>query len=211
VVTVDVSDPIRSVIPSVHGQVLAVLAHKNAPISGRQVAAWTVGRASPRRVNEVLRELTEAGLVLRDAHPPAYLYRLNRDHLAAPAIEALARMWQELLARMRAALAEWDPLPPAAWMFGSAARRDGTVRSDIDILVLRPDDVDIADEAWAQQFSDFALDVQHWTGNYCELVEFSETEFAEMVANRERLVDELRRDAIHLAGDEFHERARRAS
>jgi hypothetical protein len=39
----------------------------------------------------------------------------------------------------------------------------------------------------------------------------SEAEFADLVANGERLVDELRRDAIHLAGDAFYERSRRAS
>lgn len=71
--------------------------------------------------------------------------------------------------------------------------------------------MDIDDEAWAQQFTDFGLAVLDWSGNYCERVEFSEAEFADMVANGERLVDELRRDAIHLAGDAFYERSRRAS
>jgi predicted nucleotidyltransferase len=212
VVAVNVSSPISSVIPSVHGVVLAVLARTYVPLSGRRIAELTDGRASPRRVNDVLRELAEAGIVLRESHPPAYLYRLNRDHVAAPGIEALTEMRGELLDRMRKALAEWaPPSPPAAWMFGSAARGDGSVRSDIDILLLRPDDVDIADEVWAQKFSDFARAVENWSGNYCELVEFSEAEFADMVANGERLVEELRRDSTHLAGDTFHERSRRAS
>lgn len=106
---------------------------------------------------------------------------------------------------------EWDPPSPAVWMFGSAARADGTVRSDTDILVLWPDDVDIADEVWAQQFTDFGSDVLAWNGNHCERVEFSESEFADMAAHGERLVDQLRRDSIHLAGDTPYERSRRAS
>ena len=106
---------------------------------------------------------------------------------------------------------EWDPPSPAVWMSGSAARADGTVRSDTDILVPWPDDVDIADEVWAQQFTDFGSDVLAWSGNHCERVEFSESEFADMAAHGERLVAELRRDSIRLAGDTPYERSRRAS
>jgi hypothetical protein len=96
---VDLSSPISSVIPSAHGAVLAVLARTHEPLSGRRVAALTDGRVGQRRVNDVLGELADAGIVRCERHPPAKLYVLNREHVAAAGIIALANQWEALLRR----------------------------------------------------------------------------------------------------------------
>lgn len=69
----DMSSPISSVIPSAHGAALAVLARAEEPLSGRAVATLTNGRFGQWRVNEVLGQLADAGLVLRESRPPAKL------------------------------------------------------------------------------------------------------------------------------------------
>lgn len=206
----DLSSPISSVIPSVHGVVLAVLARTDAPLSGRGVAALTGGRAGQWRVNQVLGELTEAGIVTREEHPPAYLYRLNRAHLAAAPITALASLRATLIASMQAAVEAWPRPAAAVWLFGSAARGDGGPASDIDVLVLRPDDVSEEDPEWVAQVDGLSADVTAWTGNSCALLEYSEAEFAALVARGQRLVDELRSDALWIAGDQVGDRCRRA-
>lgn len=204
----DVGSPITSVIPSAQGPVLAVLASAERSLSARTITELAGGRASRRHVDNVLRRLVEAGVVLRDHAPPFSLYRLNRDHLAAPAIVQLAAQRDELLRRISEAVATWPTQPSAVWLFGSAARGDGAEHSDIDLLVLRPDDVDDNDPRWNDLIDGLSEKVTRWTGNDCQIAEYSESRFAELVLDGERLVSDLRRDAIRIAGDSVSRRTR---
>ena len=141
----DVANPMQSVIPSAHGAVLAVLARTDLPLSGHRIATLTKPRFSQRRVNDVLRHLADSGIVLCEKRPPSNFYRLNHDHVAAEGILLLAGMSATLAARIRAELENWSIRPQAAWLFGSAARGEGTEQSDIDIfLVLPASDLDSA-------------------------------------------------------------------
>lgn len=193
----DLSNPIRSVIPSVQGDVLAVLARTEAPLTGRGIAGLVDG-VSPSGVKLALRALTDAGLVLVESHPPANLYRLNRRHLAAHAIAALASLRAQMITAMRDHIASWNSASWGAWLFGSAARGDGSTASDIDVLVVRPDAVDEDDPCWTAQLERFTDDVGEWTGNPCSIIEYSRTEFDDLLASTERLAGDLRRDAVAL-------------
>lgn len=195
----DLSTPIRSVIPSAHGGVLNVLAQTGTPLSGRQIAEQADG-ISKTGVQRVLTALVEAGIVLADDHPPARLYRLNRDHVAADAIAALSSLRAILLERMRGHAASWRVRPAAVWLFGSAARGDGSSASDLDVLVVRPDTLSDEDPEWRDQVATFADMASRWSGNSCEVVEVSKSELIDMAVAGERLVEELQRDAITLAG-----------
>lgn len=206
---VDLSSPISSVIPTAHGAVLAVMSRAGQPLSGRQVAALTDGRFGQWRVNEVLGQLAEAGIVLREIRPPAKLYRLNRDHVAAPGIEMLANQRHELMSRIRAEVGTWEVAAVAVWLFGSAARGDGDVTSDIDLLVVRPDVVDTEDPEWLGRLDDLSAHVGRWSGNSCHVLDLSRTELAAMVSRGERLVDQLRIDSLTIAGSDPHALLRR--
>jgi len=197
---VDLSIPISSVIPSAHGPVLAALVRAGAPLSGRQVAALVGGRVSRSRVNAVLAELAASGLVLRRSHPPAVLYELNRQHVAADHVAGLADLRALLLSRIRDELQTWVLPADAVWMFGSCARGEGSVDSDIDLLIIRPLSIDKDDEIWHSQLTRLAEDVQLWAGNACNILELSRSEMAEVVSTGQRLADELREDALPLAG-----------
>jgi len=197
---VDLSSPISSVIPTAQGAVLAVLVRTEQPLSGRQVAALTNGRFGQWRVNEVLGQLAEAGIVHREHHPPAKLYRLNRDHVAAPGIEALASQREVLLARIRSEEAGWEVAADAVWLFGSASRGDGDNSSDVDLLVVRAVSVDADSVDWLRQLDTLSAHVHTWSGNSCEILELTRPELAAMVARGERLVEELRAEAVVLAG-----------
>lgn len=196
----DLSSPISSVIPTAQGAVLAVLSRSGEPLSGRQVAALTNGRFGQWRVNEVLGQLAAAGIVLRESRPPAKLYRLNRDHVAAAGVEALANQRQELLSRIRSEVAAWVVQADAVWLFGSAARGDGDITSDIDLLVVRPVAVDEDDETWLGQIDEVSEHIALWSGNSCEVLELSRAELAGVVSRGERLFEDLRADALTLSG-----------
>lgn len=196
----ELSNPISSVIPSAHGAILAVLAHADAPLSGRQIAKLAGGQVQQPRANDVLRELTAAGIVYCERHASVHLYRLNRDHVVAEAIMMLANLRERLIQRMREAVLSWVIAPVAVWMFGSAARGDAGPHSDIDVLIVRHDTVDLDSESWQQQLSNLSSAVTAWSGNDCQILEFSRSELAELVASDERLVTELRSDALVIAG-----------
>ena len=204
----DVSGPIKPVIPSAHGPVLGVLAHADRALPARVITELIEGRASRRHVDTVLGQLVAAGLVIREREPPFSLYRLNREHVAAPAVEALAGVWEELLRRISAEVEGWPVHPSAVWLFGSAARGDGDVESDIDLLLIRPDSVDEDEATWNEGVGDLANKVTRWTGNDCQVAEYSETRFAALVQSGEGLVADLRRDAIRITGDTVSQRTR---
>jgi predicted nucleotidyltransferase len=199
----DLANPMQSVIPSAHGAVLSVLARTDLALSGRRIAELTQPKFSQRRVNDVLGQLADSGIVLRESRPPSNFYRLNHDHVAAEGIVALAGMWATLLERIRAELGKWTLQPGAAWLFGSAARREATTRSDIDILVIRPAGVldrDASSDVWERQTSNLADEVRAWSGNPCEVLEMDTSELSSAVERNDRLIGDLREQAVVLAG-----------
>ena len=196
----DLSSPISSVIPSAHGAVLAVLARTHEPLSGRRVAALTDGRVGQRRVNDVLGELADAGIVRCERHPPAKLYVLNREHVAAAGVIALASQWEELLRRIRDELVDWQAPPVSACLFGSAARGQASSDSDLDILLVPGFDDDRLTLVWQEQVDRLTELVGAWSGNACEVLELSTEELAGAAARNDRLVHDLKADAITLGG-----------
>jgi hypothetical protein len=204
----DLSHPIESVISSAHGPVLEVLASTEVALTGRGVAALLEGRVSSRRVIDVLNELVDAGVVLRDRIGAAYQFRLNREHLAAPAILRLAGLRSALIDAIGDAVASWALPPVAVWLFGSVARGNAGPASDVDLLVLRPTFVDEDDPIWAEQISDLEGRIGRWTGNQATAIEYGDDEFSALVQAGDRLVDALRTDAITIAGESAHARCR---
>ena len=194
----DLSNPIATVIPSAHGPVLEVLARTDVPLSGRAVAALTAGRVSHARTRQVLLELVASGLVTAQDAPPARLYRLNRQHLAADAVTVLASLRATLLHRMRESCRSWAPPARSVWLFGSLARGESTAESDIDVLVVRPDGVDVDDPDWIEQLTVFADQVRGWTGNACEVLEYGEAELSSLLDAG--LASDLRSHGMTLAG-----------
>lgn len=206
----DLSSPISSVIPSAHGAVLAVLARTGEPLSGRRVAALTDGRVGQRRVNDVLGELAGAGIVRREHHPPAKLYVLNREHVAAEGIIALASQWESLLHRIREELAGWQPPPLSACLFGSAARGQAGPDSDLDILLVPVPDRGRPEPQWQEQVDRLTELIRAWSGNACDVLELSTDDLAAAVARNDRLPRDLRADAIALGGRDIRSLLRAA-
>jgi predicted nucleotidyltransferase len=197
----NLSNPIRSVIPSVQGDVLGVLGRTSRPLSGRGIAELLDGRASVTGVSLVLRNLCAEGLVIGERYPPVILYRLNTEHLAADSIIALANFRQTLIEKMREQVEAWALSCEGAWIFGSFARGEATCDSDIDVLLVRPNGANYEEEfedAWDEQWMEFSRKVSAWTGNDCQVIMFSQEEFIQLLESGEQLGKDLRRDGIAL-------------
>jgi predicted nucleotidyltransferase len=196
----DVSRPHRAVIGgALEGEVLSVLAGTTRPLTGRQIARLA-SNGSDRGLRLALNRLAEQGLVDTVEAPPAVLYSLNRDHIAAPIAIQLADLRSELFRRLRTAIGEWRVPPVHASVFGSTARGDGDASSDIDLLVVRPDSVDSEDRAWRDQLHQVAVAIERWTGNHASISEVGEEELRGLASARRPIVDELEQAAITVAG-----------
>lgn len=122
---------------------------------------------------------------------------LNREHLAAAPVIALAGLRGALIRRLRERLTG-TPGVREGWLFGSVGRGDADGSSDIDVLLI-VDDVHAVDLQHA--LSQLHADVRIWTGNDLQLVEHSPSSWKQLTRAKNPLVDEIRRDGILLAGD----------
>jgi hypothetical protein len=195
----NVSRAYSAVAPTVEGDVLVVLAGTTQPLTGRRVARLA-RRGSVAAVAKALNRLVSQGIVFRQEVPPASLYTLNRRHLAAPAVETLALIRTELLKRLRDALSTWSVPPVHASLFGSAARGDGDIDSDIDIFIVRPAGMDTEAPAWEAQLRGLGEAVLAWTGNDAGIIDFAERDIEQMRNESPPVLGGLQRDGIDLAG-----------
>lgn len=195
----DLARPLAVVTPTVDGDVLAVLARADASFTGRQVHQ-VAGRHSERGVRNALHRLSAQGIVSRERVGSADQYRLNRAHLAAPYVEALAGLRDELLRRITAALEEWAPAAASAVLFGSAARGAMHSDSDIDVLIVRPDNVDADDPPWRAQLEGLASKVTAWTGNDTRILEFDVQEARAGLAAGDGVLLAARDEGLVLCG-----------
>src|SRR5690606_30310174 len=130
-------------------------------------------------------------------------YQLNREHLAAPAVIQLAGLRTTLLERLRAEIATWGHQPVYAALFGSSARGEMHVDSDLDVFVVRPDTIgtdETAEQTWQEQLADLADRATSWSGNDMRFVEMSLEEVQSGLAEGDPLLADIERDAVLLSG-----------
>ena len=128
---------------------------------------------------KVIDELVRAGIVLEERAGKARMITLNDEHFAVPAIRALAPQRGRLIQLLREHFAE-APGVKAAWLFGSAARGDGGVESDIDLYVVRLPKRN--DHDWDTFEIELRSDVQRRSGNSVQLVSHTPESLRELVA-----------------------------
>ncbi len=176
-----------------------MLARTSLGMTGRQIALLT-GRRSHSGVIEALNRLTDQGLVNRVELNRAFLFSLNREHLAADAVIALAGLRAELIKRIRGEVSSWSVAPIHASLFGSMARGDGDTSSDIDLFVVRPAGTLDDDHVWRSQVDSLTGNIESWTGNRASVAEVAEPEIAGWRSDPPAVVESLRRDAVPLDG-----------
>jgi len=162
--------PLLTVTPSLDGDVLAVLARSESGFTTGQVHRL-LGAFSEEGIRRVLNRLAVQGIVDATRVGAAYSYRLNRQHLAASPVIALAELMDAFLTRLGQLLDGWEVRPLHAAVFGSAARGTMQVDSDVDVFLVRPDLC--TDEVWLPQVAVLTAQVRRWTGNDARVLEFT--------------------------------------
>ena len=78
--------------------------------------------------------------------------------------------------------------------------------SDIDLFLVSPAEVgesESADVSWQEQIEVLGARIRLWTGNACEVLDLTEPELREAVVRDDRLVRDLREDAMALHGQDI--------
>jgi|1186.fasta_scaffold41233_2 predicted nucleotidyltransferase len=197
------SQPINAVVPTLDGPVLAVLARTSQPLTGRKIHQLASG-GSETGTRKVLRRLAGTGLVIATEVGASVQYVLNREHLAANAVLELAALRSRLFERMRAAIEHWEPTvqPTHASVFGSTARGDGDLNSDVDLLLVHGFHDDPPTE-WVGYVAALGDLVQGWTGNQLQTYELNEAELAQHIRSGDPLVKEWSRDGVTITGPDL--------
>lgn len=196
----DLTRPARCIAPSLHIDVLGVLAGTTMPLTGRQVQRLLGSRASLGGVQNVLTKLVTSGLVHLTEAGSSHLYVLNREHVAAEAVLALTDLRGRLFERIREAVGSWSTQPLSVTVFGSAARGDGSEESDVDLFVVRPEAVAPDDASWTRDVAELNASIRRWSGNAGSVIDVTPRQVSAMIARQEPVVAELARDQVLLLG-----------
>ncbi|MBV9821993.1 MAG: nucleotidyltransferase domain-containing protein [Actinobacteria bacterium] len=193
------SRPFQVVTPTADGDALYVLARAEAPFTPGQVRALA-GRYTTGGIRNALNRLVEQGIVHATRTPTAVLYSLNRQHLAAPHLIALAELRTALIDRLRERISTWTRPPVYAALFGSAARSDMQHHSDLDLFLVRPAEVADDDPKWAEQLSELSSAATLWTGNDARVLDYAETRMTSRIGTLDPVLVEINKHGLVLYG-----------
>jgi predicted nucleotidyltransferase len=183
------SEPFGGVIPGARGAVLAALLRTDTPLTGRQVHALVSDNYSLWTVQEALKALTQLGLVNTQTIGRAGVHTINEDHFSIAPLRVLLDPITALTDTVRET-AGHDV--KTVILFGSIARGNANIRSDIDLAVIAP-------AGWDGR-TDLEDAVRTRLGNNCDVLVFTPEDFARLAGTGEPAVREIFTDGVALIG-----------
>lgn len=195
----NLSEPLDGLTTRVEAAVLRVLGRADTAFSGRQLH-MLAGVGAISSVHRALSRLVQLGLVGAESVPPAIMYRINRDHALWPAIElalsARSRVFDEIRRFCEHDLP--DELGLTVVVYGSVARRESSLESDIDLFVVYPDGIDA--DARADISYRLAGHVERLTGNEAQIFSIERADLIERVSEDDPLVMNVIAEGITVFG-----------
>jgi predicted nucleotidyltransferase len=185
------SEPFGGVIPGARGAVLGALLRTDAPMTGRQLHALVSDDCSLWTVQEALKTLTKLGLVNSQTIGRAGVHTINEDHVAVAPLRALLDPIAALTEIVREAVG--DDVQTVI-LFGSIARGEANIDSDVDLAVIAP-------AGWDGR-TDLEDAVRTRLGNDCDVLVFTREDFNRLAATTEAepVVRQILTDGVPLIG-----------
>jgi len=193
----DFHRPLEAITATLDADVLAVLSRADTELTAKEIQRMAA-HGSHQGIRNAAERLTRQGVVRRRVLGTAHVYRLNRDHVAAPWIEGLANLPEQVIGRLRSTIAAWRQPPVLALLFGSVATGRATSESDLDLLIVRPAGCDPDAPAWREQIAGLEEQATAWTGNDARIVEYGKEELTQ--SGGDPLLEEALADGIELHG-----------
>lgn len=175
---------------SLTGYVLEVLAKTTRPLSGREVHRLVARESSHVGVQRVLNELAAQGLVIQQETGRTILNTLNRDHILAPMVIELVVVAERIPTALAQIVREEAADLEKAVLFGSIVRGDADSESDVDLLLVWPDDVD--DRVRGNSGHDIGNRIEKLLGNPCQVLHYTATEYADLSQVAPHLAESIR-------------------
>jgi predicted nucleotidyltransferase len=183
------SEPFGGVIPGARGAVLAALLRTDAPLTGRQVHALVSDDYSLWTVQEVLKSLTQLGLVNTQTIGRAGVHTINEDHVSVAPLRVLLDPISALTDTVREAVGHDVK---TVILFGSIARGEANIHSDVDLAVIAP-------AGWDGR-TDLEDAIRTRLGNACDVLVFTFEDFTRLSGTREPVIGEILTNGIALIG-----------
>jgi len=198
VFTMLLQSPIGAIAPTLDADVLGYLAAADVAATAGEIAERVPG-VSKAGVRKALQRLAAQGVLSVRRLGSADIYSLNCEHLAAEPVIALARLRQTYLDRIRGELKASPTEPVFAAVFGSAARGQMRIDSDIDLFMVRPSAVDQV--TWDEWVMELSAKSTAWTGNDTRPFVTTEQEILAASTAERSVLKEIADEGIPVAGN----------
>jgi predicted nucleotidyltransferase len=169
--------PFEVVTPTLDGDVLNVLAGADGWFATQTITSL-IPQRSQEGVRKTLKRLVSVGIVEELSAGRAFLFRLNREHLAAEPILQLASLKQLFSSRLTSVMTNWEYPPLFAAIFGSAARNQMTAESDVDLFLIQP--ADAPTSTWDTQVEALITQASKWIGSDVRPLLYTESDVARL-------------------------------
>jgi predicted nucleotidyltransferase len=193
---VQLQQPFGVVTPTADGEVLAILAASYAEYTVAQLNALVPGR-SHNGIRKVVERLAGQGIVVTRDVGRTRSYALNDEHLLARAVREIADARRLLLLRLGSAVGAWTEPPLVGALFGSAARGDMRLDSDLDLLLIRCRGT--GGDEWESAAAELTTRASSWTGNDARIVDLDEEDLHS--AAHRPLLESVAREGLTFFGD----------
>lgn len=188
--------PFGAVTPTTDGEVLAVLAASHAEYTVGQLNTLIPAR-SHNGIRKVVERLAAQGIVVTRDVGRTRSYALNDEHVLAGAVREIADARRLLLLRLRSTVEAWVDPPLLGALFGSAARGDMRLDSDLDLLLVRRPGT--RNDEWEAAVAQLTVRATSWTGNDARIVDVDEEDLHS--AAHRPLLESVARDGLVFFGD----------
>lgn len=195
----NLSEPLAGITSEVEAATLRVLARSDAGFSGRQVHQLA-GVGSTTSVHRALTSFVRLGIVHAERRPPAIIYRPNREHVLWGVIESALDARSRAFEGLDRFCVEELPqeLNLTVVVYGSVARRESTLDSDLDLFVVYPDGID--PDAQADFSYQLAQHAERITGNEAQVFAVTRDELQRRQHDDDPLVVNVIADGILVHG-----------
>ena len=182
-------EPFGGLIPGAQGAVLGTLMRTDTPLTGRQIHSLVGDKYSLWTVQQVIRSLTRLGLIEARTIGRAGVHTINEDHVSVASLRNLLDPIAALADVVREATG--DEVETVI-LFGSIARGEAHINSDVDLAVIAP-------AGWDGR-ADLEDAVRTRLGNTCDVLVLTPDDFTQRPGVSEPVVADVLTDGVALIG-----------
>jgi predicted nucleotidyltransferase len=184
-------------------RILLALARLPGGASGREIARLS-GKTSHSNVRLALLRLSRIGLVLHEHLGSATVYRLNRAHVYWDAVFEILASPAKVEQKLGEIVRKYGSDDVTAAIFGSFARQEAGEESDLDVVIVVPDDFSAQDhERLMDELTD---ELNGLTGNAVQVIDLSDHSLQSLVVKADPLIESWQRESRTIVGPSLIDR-----